>query len=189
MYIHVYTRFCSSTRPLIAQRLAHGCTNCLTLLIPVTRLWRYSFSVWIGIWRLASRAFQSQSCLICTRKRLIFSTSCRNISLIRPGKRPNGILKKHTAFCTRSARLCFGATQITHHVKLQRYSHVVNMYVCYLYMYVQCIYMYIYSKYMLTTCVYNVYTCIYLPVLIFCPNACFPACPYRKHQNRGQPDE
>jgi hypothetical protein len=85
--------------------------------------------------------------------------------------------------------LCFGATQITHRVKLQRYLHVVNMYVCYLYMYVQCIYMYIYSIYMSITCVYNVYTCIYLPVLIFCPNACFPACPYRKHQNRGQPDE
>ena len=157
-YIHVYVRFYSLTGLLITLKQAQSWLAYLTLLTPVTRLWRYSFSAWIGIWRLDSRA---------------------------QGKTGG----KDTVFCTRSARLCFGATQITRSVKLQRYLHVVNMYVHFLYMYVQCIYMYIYSKYMLTTCVYNVYTCIYIPVLIFCLDACFAACPYRKHQNRGQPDE
>jgi hypothetical protein len=41
-------------------KLVHICTNCLTLLIPVTRLWRYSFNAWIGTLRLASQAFQRQ---------------------------------------------------------------------------------------------------------------------------------
>ena len=96
------------------------CTNCLMLLIPVTRLWRYSFNAWIGTSRLASQAFQSQSCLNCSRKQSIFLTSCRQTSLIRPGKRPSGILKRHIAFCTRFAKLCCGETQITPRVKHQR---------------------------------------------------------------------
>ena len=116
-----YTRFCLSTRPLITQSLVHICTNCLMLLISVTRLWKYSLSAWIGISRLASQAFQSQRCLNCSRKRLIFLTSFRKTSLIRLRKRPSGILKRHTAFCIRSAKLCCGETRITPRVKHQRY--------------------------------------------------------------------
>ena len=72
MYKPVCTRFYSSTRLLMPLSLVHLCTNCLTLLTPVMRLWRYSFSVWSGILRLASQAFPSQSCLICSRKQSIF---------------------------------------------------------------------------------------------------------------------
>jgi hypothetical protein len=64
MYIPVCTRFYSSTRLLMQLKLVQVCTNCLTLLTPAMRLWRYSFSAWIGILRLASQAFRSQSCLL-----------------------------------------------------------------------------------------------------------------------------
>ena len=72
MYILLCTRFYSSTRLLMPLSLVHICTNCLTLLTPVMRLWRYSFSAWSGILRLASQAFPSQSCQNCSRKQSIF---------------------------------------------------------------------------------------------------------------------
>ncbi len=117
MYIHVCTRFCSSTGLLMRPNLVRVCTNCLMSLILAMRLSRFSFSAWNGISRLASQAFQSQSCLICSRKRWIFLTFCRKTSRIRLGKRPSGILKRPIAFCTRSAKLCCGETRITPRVK------------------------------------------------------------------------
>jgi hypothetical protein len=137
-YVHtcIYQVY-SSTWLLMPLKPGQVCTNCLTLLIPVMRLWRYSFSAWIEILRLASPAFQSQSCLHCSRKRSIFLTSCRKTSLIRPGKKPSGILKRHTAFCTRYAKLCCGETRITRHVKHQR---LVNMYVHVFTLYIMCTY-------------------------------------------------
>ena len=44
----------------------------------------------------------------------------QKISLIRPGKRPSETFTRHIPFCTRSAKLCCGGTQITPRVKHQR---------------------------------------------------------------------
>ena len=166
MYIHVCTRFYSSTGLLMPLKPAQVCTNCLTLLIPVTRLWRYSFSAWIGISRLASREFQSQRCLNCSRKRSIFLTSCRKTSLTRPGKRPIGSLKRHTALCTRSAELRCGEIRIARRVKHHRY---VVLLVCTLFMSLcrMCIQEYN-STYTYVLCTYTgmIHTSMYLSVLI-----------------------
>ena len=121
-YIHVYVRFCSLTGLSITLKPDQRWPAYLTLLTPVTRLWRYSFSAWIGILPLARLAFQRQSCLNCTRKQSIFLTSYRKTSLTRPERRPSGISKRHTASCTRSTKLCCGETRITRRVKHQRYN-------------------------------------------------------------------
>ncbi len=139
MCIRLCTKFYSSTGLLMPLKLVQVCTNCITLLTPAMRLWRYSFSAWIGILRLASQAFRSQSYLNCSRKRSIFLTSCRKISLTRQGKRPRGILKRHIAFCTMSAKLCCGETQIPLRVRHQRYVQT--------------------CKYTYVHCIYNVHTC------------------------------
>ena len=154
MYIHVRTRFYSSTGLLMPLQPAHVCTNCLTSLIPVTRLWRYSFSAWIGTSRLARQAFQSQSCQNCSRKQSIFLTFFRKTSLIRPGKRASGILKRPTAFCIRSAKLYCGETRITPRVRHQRYVQCVctRLYIVH-YMYIHVMIQFI--------SVYHVYRHVY----------------------------
>jgi hypothetical protein len=167
VHVHVYTFYIPVVNMYtlsITQSLVHACTNCLTLLTPVKRSQRYPFSAWNGILRLASRAFQGLSYLDCTKKLLIFLTSCRKISLIRQGKKPSGILKRHTAFCTNSAKLCCGETQITLHVKLLRYVHVYKMYIHIKNIHMHTIYMYIIINTvdvcicMLCTCFIHVYT-------------------------------
>jgi hypothetical protein len=51
-------------------------------------------------------------------------TFYKRICLKRQAKRESVILKRHTAFYTRSVRLCCGATQTIPLVKLQRYRFV-----------------------------------------------------------------
>jgi hypothetical protein len=154
LLIHVHPcmyqvlQFYSSTRLLMQLKLVNICINCLTLLIPVMRLWRYSFSAWIGIQCLANQAFQSQSCLNCSRKRSILLTSCRKTSLIRQAKRPSGILKRHIAFCTRSAKLRCGETQITPCVRHQRYAQT-------------CMYTYVHGIYYVYACSLSAHTGLY----------------------------
>ena len=96
-------------------------------------MWRCSSSAWSGIWLHASPAFQRQSSLSCNKRLWISSIYYSRTCQTRQAKRESGILRRLTAFYTRSVRLCCGETQITPRVKLQRkcccmYSLILGTY-------------------------------------------------------------
>jgi hypothetical protein len=68
------------------------------------RMKRCSFSAWTGTFPLANPVFCCQSFPNCSRRMLICSTFSRETCQTRLAKRPSGILRRPTAFSTRSWR-------------------------------------------------------------------------------------
>ena len=66
---------------------------------------------------------RAQSFQNCNRRLWISWICYSNTCQTRQARRESGILRRLTAFYTRSVRLLCGATQITPLVKLQRYKH------------------------------------------------------------------
>ncbi len=103
------------------NNMARDCADCLMLLIPVLTWWTSSFSAWTGIWLLGSHVFHRTSLRSSMTRQWIYWTYSSKNCLIRQAKRAGGISKRHTAFCTRSAKSLCGAIPITHPVKHLRY--------------------------------------------------------------------
>ena len=132
-HILVYTRLNSTTQQSTGPGLDPVCTACLTWLIPAMRLWRCSFSAWTGTFQLASPLFLCLSFQNCTQRLLSCWTFSSGTCPTRQAKKPSGISKRHTAFYTRSARLCYGGIRTIVRAKPQRYLYILVCTCLYLY--------------------------------------------------------
>ena len=133
LYVHVCTRLNLSTPQSTRPGQAPVCTTCSTCLIPVMRLWRFSFSAWTGTFQLASPLFLCLSFPNCMQRLLSCWTFSSETCPTRQAKKPSGISKRLTAFYTRSARLCYGEIRAIVRAKPLRYSYILVCTSLYLY--------------------------------------------------------